>query len=119
MFLDNLPQSSPPEHKESIQSIIDVIKQIFSQDIIDCIIDKSFQKYQLDEAIESLSVYELKIQDYEQKIEMLKKNQETYGGGFMEYNQESEGVDVNSYKDSEDRVSAKQDVISLGESDHL
>ena len=50
---------------------------------------------------------------------MLKKNQETYGGGFMEYNQESEGVDVNSYKDSEDKVSAKQDVISLGESDHL
>jgi hypothetical protein len=50
---------------ESVQEIVEKVRLVFNSSFISELIDTSFDKSRLKEATESLSIYELKIQELE------------------------------------------------------
>ena len=54
--------------------MIDTVKEVFQNDILQEVIDSNFNKQQLQELTENLSRYELRIQELEHDFEIKESN---------------------------------------------
>ena len=54
--------------------MIDTVKEVFQNDILQEVIDSNFNKQQLQELTENLSRYELRIQELEHDLEIKESN---------------------------------------------